>query len=73
MRNIGSWGCYFGKVDETFDYPYTVEVIYNLNNEESRTGTITFHNASSCSASYYGYGCSYGSCRWVDATSTFTK
>ena len=69
---IYSWD-YYGKAADTFDYPYTVEVVYNLNNGESRTGTITFHNASSCSASYYGRGWAYTGFVWADLTSTFTK
>ena len=68
-----SWN-YYGKTADTFDYPYTVEVVYKLNDRESQTGTITFHNASSCSASFYGrWRSMYGGWGWDKLTSTFTK
>ena len=69
---IYSWD-YYGKTADTFNYPYTVEVVYERGNGESRTGTITFHNSSSCSISVYGYGGGYGRDGWIDVTSAYTK
>lgn len=46
---------FFGKVDDTFDYPYTIEVMVTNNKKQDivqHGGTITFDSASKGSCNY---------------------
>lgn len=43
---------YTGKISDTFDYPYTVEIVENNGGDK---GTITFNSSSDATVSFYGY------------------
>ena len=62
---------YTGKISDTFDYPYTVEIVENNGGDK---GTITFNSSSDATVSFYGYywpdGISSG---WVHFYRTLTK
>lgn len=62
---------YTGKISDTFDYPYTVEIVQNNGGDK---GTITFNSSSDATVSFYGYywpdGISSG---WVHFYRTLTK
>ena len=70
-----------GKLDDTFDYPYTVEIVlfsqHEWNNEmmanwfDKYTGKITFHDALTCTADFYDNEESYGA--WRKLNISFKK
>ena len=43
---------YVGKINDTFDYPYTVDVVATYN-KKTKKGTFKFTSASSCDTIYY--------------------
>ena len=45
---------YTGKIADTFNYPYTVKITANYNNQTGE-GTFKFKNASNCDAAFYKY------------------
>ncbi len=43
---------YTGKIADTFDYPYTVEIVSDYYNQKAK-GTFTFNNEANCNAVFY--------------------
>ena len=62
---------YVGKINDTFDYPYTVEVVATYNGK-TKNGTFTFNSASSCDTIYYLVS-DYGEFINLASSNTFTK
>ena len=64
---------YTGKVADTFDYPYTVE-LSGTDTGETKKGTFIFNSASECSATIQAYNpTEYPENRWYDLTETYYK
>ena len=68
---------YTGKVADTFDYPYTVELsgtivkLDGTDTGETKKGTFIFNSASECSATIQMYNIlEY---KWYDLTETYYK
>ena len=71
---------YTGKVADTFDYPYTVELsgtivkLDGTDTGETKKGTFIFNSASECSATIQMYNPSERpESRWYDLTETYYK
>ena len=71
---------YTGKVADTFDYPYTVELsgtivkLDGTDTGETKKGTFIFNSASECSATIQAYNpTEYPENRWYDLTETYYK
>ena len=62
-----SW-TYTGKVADTFDYPYTVEVTATYNNETLK-GTFIFNSASECPTTTLYYGIN----QWYEVKEIYYK
>ena len=68
---------YTGKVADTFDYPYTVELsgtivkLDGTDTGETKKGTFIFNSASECSATIQMYNPSER--QWYDLTETYYK
>ncbi len=72
---------YTGKIDNNFEYPYTVKITQTSFYQDGKlltdsyvnghTGTIKFYNASSCSVDYYAFWGNSG--RWTTMDPNFTK
>ena len=61
---------YTGKISDTFDYPYTVEIVENNGGDK---GTITFNSSSDATVSYYGRWSVLSSSSWEHSSGTLTK
>ena len=70
FRTSGAPVDYLGKIKDTFDYPYTVEIVATYSGKETK-GTFTFNNASNCSGEYYDYD--YGKKKFEDDYRYITK
>ena len=71
---------YTGKVADTFDYPYTVELsgtivkLDGTDTGETKKGTFIFNSASECSATIQMYNpLERPESRWYDMTETYYK
>ena len=71
---------YTGKVADTFDYPYTVELsgtivkLDGTDTGETKKGTFIFNSASECSATIQMYNpLERPESRWYDLTETYYK
>ena len=60
---------YTGKISDTFDYPYTVEIVENNGGGK---GTITFNSSSDATVSFYSRSLVYG-VSWGHLYGTLTK
>ena len=60
---------YTGKISDTFDYPYTVEIVENNGGDK---GTITFNSSSDATVSFYSRSLVYG-VSWGHLYGTLTK
>ena len=61
---------YTGKISDTFDYPYTVEIVENNGGDK---GTITFNSSSDATVSFYSRSSAYGVVSWGHLYRTLTK
>ena len=61
---------YTGKISDTFDYPYTVEIVENNGGDK---GTITFNSSSDATVSFYSRWSVYGNYGWDHSYGTLTK
>lgn len=61
---------YTGKISDTFDYPYTVEIVENNGGDK---GTITFNSSSDATVSFYSRWNIYGGSGWDHSYGTLTK
>ena len=61
---------YTGKISDTFDYPYTVEIVENNGGDK---GTITFNSPSDATVSFYSRWTVYGNSGWDHSYGTLTK
>lgn len=60
---------YTGKISDTFDYPYTVEIVENNGGDK---GTITFNSSSDATVSFYSRYWAYSQ-GWSHLYGTLTK
>ena len=61
---------YTRKISDTFDYPYTVEIVENNGGDK---GTITFNSPSDATVSFYSRWTVYGNSGWDHSYGTLTK
>lgn len=61
---------YTGKISDTFDYPYTVEIVENNGGDK---GTITFNSSSDATVSFYSHWALRGNYGWEHLYGTLTK
>lgn len=61
---------YTGKISDTFDYPYTVEIVENNGGDK---GTITFNSSSDATVSFYARWTLRGNSGWDHSYGTLTK
>lgn len=61
---------YTGKISDTFDYPYTVEIVENNGGDK---GTITFNSSSDATVSFYSRWTLHGNYGWDHLYGTLTK
>lgn len=61
---------YTGKISDTFDYPYTVEIVENNGGDK---GTITFNSSSDATVSFYARWTLHGNSGWDHSYGTLTK
>ena len=61
---------YTGKISDTFDYPYTVEIVENNGGDK---GTITFNSSSDATVSFYARWTLRGNSGWDHLYGTLTK
>lgn len=67
--SVHEWD-YTGKISDTFDYPYTVEIVENNGGDK---GTITFNSSSDATVSFYARWTLYGGSGWEHFYGTLTK
>lgn len=61
---------YTRKISDTFDYPYTMEIVENNGGDK---GTITFNSPSDATVSFYSRWTVYGNSGWDHSYGTLTK
>ena len=67
--SVHEWD-YTGKISDTFDYPYTVEIVENNGGDK---GTITFNSSSDATVSFYARWTLRGNSGWDHLYGTLTK
>ena len=63
---------YVGKINDTFDYPYTVEIVSDYNNQKAK-GTFTFNNETNCNAVFYTWDAAFAKFFDWKVEKTFTN
>ena len=63
---------YTGKIADTFDYPYTVEIVSDYYGHKAK-GTFTFNNATNCNAVYHTWDAIYAKFNDYEFKTNFYK